>query len=126
MYRERIEIFNDDALDFLKDIVYPRSTRSPVFVYLDPPYYAKGQLLYLNAYDHADHVKLAQFIRKHKRMKWVMSYDNAPEIKAIYADFTRVPFDLSHSAYKHRMGEELLIHNDKIRIPSDAAALVTR
>jgi DNA adenine methylase len=126
MYRERIEVFNLDALDFLRKIVMPLSTRLRVFVYLDPPYYLKGKLLYLNAYDHEDHVKLATFIRGRRDLKWLISYDNAPQIKRIYQGMRRRPFDLSHSAFEHRQGQELLIHSDRLIIPGDISSLVTR
>jgi DNA adenine methylase len=37
VYRERIEISNKDAIDFLKNDVTPQARKKPVFVYLDPP-----------------------------------------------------------------------------------------
>ena len=51
-------------------------------VYLDPPYYVKGSQLYLSFYDEADHAALAKALRNERRFKWVLSYDNAPEVRA--------------------------------------------
>ena len=116
-YRERIEVFNQDALVFLKQVVEPRSRKRPLLVYLDPPYYAKGQELYLSAYEHEDHVKLAKFMSRNFAYKWLMTYDNVPQIRKIYAAFPRIPFSLSYTAYDRRVGQELLIHNGELTIP---------
>ena len=116
-YRERIEVFNQDAVVFLKQVVGPRSGKRPLLVYLDPPYYAKGHELYLSAYEHEDHVKLAKFMCRNFPYKWLMTYDNVPQIRKIYAAFPRIPFSLSYTAYDRRVGQELLIHNGELTIP---------
>jgi DNA adenine methylase len=116
-YRERIEAFNLDALVFLKEVVGPGSRNRPLLAYLDPPYYAKGQQLYLSAYKHVDHVKLAEFMRRTLPYRWLMTYDNVPQIRKIYAAFPRIPFNLSYTAYGRRAGQELLIHNGQLTIP---------
>ena len=116
-YRERIEVSNQDAIDFLRNDISPLARKGPVFVYLDPPYYAKGQLLYLNAYEHDDHVRLAKFIRERGEFKWIVSYDNVVKINKIYHGCRRVSFDLAHTAYMRRNGKEILIHDDSLSIP---------
>lgn len=116
-YRERIEIFSKDAIVFLTEIVAPRSRTRPLLVYLDPPYYAKGQELYLSAYKHWDHVTLAKFISCGFAYKWLMTYDNVPQVRKIYSAFRRIPFSLSYTAYDRRVGQELLIHNGDLKIP---------
>lgn len=51
-------------------------------VYLDPPYYVKGAGLYRNFYKHEDHVRIAKLLGSDRfRRPWVVSYDNADEIK---------------------------------------------
>jgi DNA adenine methylase len=50
MFRDRISISNADAIDFLDGEMLALKNRGKPFVYLDPPYYAKGQELYLNHY----------------------------------------------------------------------------
>lgn len=47
-FRNRIELYNMDALDFLKQRTkYKRNSKT--FVYIDPPYYEKG-LLYIDIF----------------------------------------------------------------------------
>jgi DNA adenine methylase len=103
-YRDRIDFFQMDARDFLRDEVLPRS-RDGMFVYLDPPYYKKGPQLYLNASTHSDHEKLARYLKRIRRFKWVASYDNAPEIK--------------------RIGNEILIHRPELDVPARLSQWIT-
>lgn len=105
--RERIEISNLDALDFLKktmDIVPGNS-----LVYLDPPYFVKGQDLYMNYYGCEDHARLASYVQEHLKLPWMVSYDDTPEIKSLYsrAKSTEEPYSLPYSASKERKGREV-------------------
>lgn len=52
--------------------------------YLDPPYYVKGNDLYQHGFTHDDHLRLAESLRKHNN-RWVLSYDDCPEIREIYS-----------------------------------------
>jgi len=123
-YRERIEVFNLDAVVFLEEVVRPRSRKRPLLAYLDPPYYAKGHELYLSAYEHEDHVRLAEFVGQRLPYKWLMTYDNVAQIRRIYAAFPRIPFSLSYTAYDRRVGHELLIHNGDLTIPRSRLGIV--
>jgi DNA adenine methylase len=116
-YKDRIEIHNLDATKFLRRIIAKRAEISPTFVYLDPPYFNKGPDLYLNAYNAQDHSELANFIFRRKRYKWALSYDNVPQIRRLYRGLTQVPFTLLYSAYKRKLGNELVICNDDITLP---------
>lgn len=116
-YEDRIEVTNLDAIDFLKSKVLAHSEVNKMLVYLDPPYYIKGSSLYLNHYHHCDHVTLAKFLRLNRSFKWVMTYDNSPQINELYHDHQRVQFNLSYSANIAKQGTELLIHNDKVEVP---------
>jgi DNA adenine methylase len=116
-YRERIDFFQMDARKFLSDEVLPRS-RDAMFVYLDPPYYKKGFQLYLNASSHADHENLARYLKRIRRFKWVASYDNAPEIAAMYKGLRRKKFDLTYTARERSVGNEILIHQPDLDVPT--------
>lgn len=120
LYRDRIEVHNLDALEFLRDTVRPITSRqTPCLVYLDPPYYAKGRQLYLNSYTHFDHVALARFLRKARFFKWVLTYDNVHQIRELYDEFACHPFNLSYSAYDRRIGSELLITDPRLSLPDE-------
>jgi DNA adenine methylase len=112
--RRRITLTQMDALEFLKQSVanWPAKT----LIYLDPPYYLKGRDLYYDFYEHADHEKLAQFIRsKVSRQRWIVSYDNVPVIRALYKEHQRLSYDLGYSARDSRRGSEVIFFSDLLR-----------
>lgn len=107
-YRDRITLSQRDAIALLQEDL-PRLASLRPFVYLDPPYYEKGRELYLSYYNHADHEKLASHLENEASYRWVMSYDNVPEINALYRGFRRVRFSLDYSARERREGTEVMI-----------------
>lgn len=54
------------------------------FIYLDPPYYAKGEELYKHSMGDADHERLARALRGTKA-SWLLSYDDHPRVRELYA-----------------------------------------
>lgn len=107
LFAKRISLYNLDACAFLEKKV--PSFKNQTLVYLDPPYYEKGQRLYQNHFIHEDHVRLASCIAKIKDQKWIVSYDNFPEIKKLYKRFEQEEFSLSYSARDYYKGEEVMI-----------------
>lgn len=122
-YRDRIEVFNMDAIDFLKKKIACSPEANKTLVYLDPPYYAKGGKLYMNHYVHDDHAALAEFINRKNLFKWIMSYDNVPHINEIYGTNYRIEFNLNYSAHKTKIGSELIIYGDDLVLPHDLGNL---
>lgn len=55
-------------------------------VYLDPPYYNKGSALYTEFMQPEEHVKMASDLQKSAINKWILSYDDCPEVRALYAN----------------------------------------
>lgn len=119
-YSERINVSNLDGLALLKVLNRAPTKARNSFVYLDPPYYVKGAELYMNKFNHAQHRILAKYLSKPRNFPWIMTYDNAPEIRHLYRNFSQSNFDLSYSAYERRVGKELLIHPNSISIPDSA------
>ncbi len=117
LYRDRIDVHNMDAIDFLKTVVGRSDELDDMLVYLDPPYYVKGSQLYLNHYGHEDHAQLADFITRQTGFRWLMTYDNVPEIRHLYQDCCCIPFHLSYSAHSRKKGSELLIYGTKLTAP---------
>ena len=60
----------DDGLQFIK-----RLDRTSTFFFIDPPYYEKGQTLYLNRLDTNYHQALAAQLKRMAEAAWVMTYD---------------------------------------------------
>jgi DNA adenine methylase len=109
LYRDRIEIYNLDALNFLGNVIGRRDNIRETLIYLDPPYFVKGSELYLNHYRLDDHARLAAFIKRQAGYRWLMTYDNVLEIRKLYNECNTAQFDLRYSAHTSRLGSELLI-----------------
>ena len=71
-YKNRINVSNDDGLDFIKKI--DKKSKS-TFIYLDPPYVLKGAKLYMNYYSKLDHQKLSEYVKKIKG-KWKIVHEH--------------------------------------------------
>lgn len=112
-FKNRIKVQNEDGLKLINKF----SRRSDVFVYLDPPYYVKGGELYLNSYEHANHVALSKSLKSKKTMQWLLTYDNVSEIKAMYKGHKIVPFEINYSANKICRGKEVMVFSKSTESP---------
>lgn len=114
-YKNRISLYNLDTADLLRTL--PNSLPDNSLIYLDPPYYVKGQGLYRNFYDHEDHVEIKDILDSIKHIPWIVSYDNAEEITDIYSGYRTQVFDLQYTAQTKRVGSEVMVFSDSILIP---------
>lgn len=115
-FRSRINIYNNEALDFLGGISPSLPDKS--LIYLDPPYVEKGPGLYLNHYGENDHRKLAEWVRGNINHPWMVSYDDHPLIRECYTGLADAAMNLPYSAYGNsRRGTELIYFSDGIIIP---------
>jgi DNA adenine methylase len=115
--KDRICVTGQDALDFLTAgvPVWPENT----LIYLDPPYYENGRQLYYDYYTPADHQRVSQFVTTNLlRQRWIVSYDNQPEIRAMYAGCQRLAYSLGYSAREAREGAEVIFFSDTLRVPT--------
>lgn len=112
LYRSRIKILNLDGIKLMKQICNIPN----ILIYVDPPYYEKGSSLYLNHYNESNHIALANFLNDNQEIFWLLTYDNVPEINALYADRTTIEFDLHYHINKPKMCKEILIKSDSIAI----------
>lgn len=123
-YKDRIKVYNEDALSLLQnaDNLLPQDS----LIYLDPPYYVKGQGLYRNFYVHEDHVQIRKALDR-VQTKWIVSYDNCVEIKEIYSGYTQEDYELNYSAYYKVKGSEVMIYCDQLHpleIPSKQLSFI--
>jgi len=115
-FKSRINLHNSDAEDFLKAVV--PSTPQNTLVYLDPPYYVKGKGLYTNHFMHDDHVRLAEQVAAGVAgTRWVVSYDNVPQIGLLYSEFRNMVYQLSYSAAERYQGSEIMFFSNELVIP---------
>lgn len=115
LYRSRIRLYNLDAATFIKGVL--PSLPEKTLVYLDPPYYSKADRLYKNFYKHADHVAVAQLIKKQVKVPWIVSYDYMPEVAAMYKDFPKIVYGMTYSAAECYKGREVMFFSKRIIIP---------
>ncbi|CDT93926.1 D12 class N6 adenine-specific DNA methyltransferase [Vibrio coralliirubri] len=110
--RQNIVLTNLDATQFIDE--YLPGIEGPCLVNIDPPYYVKGKGLYQNFFEHDDHYRLYRSVRNIQQ-PWIVTYDEAPEICGIYAEFEPQVFGLTYTAQTKRKGSEVIIHSPVTR-----------
>ncbi len=115
--RSQISIYKQDALELLDhcDQILPKNS----LIYLDPPYYVKGQGLYRNFYSHEDHVAIAnKLMSEDFKSQWIVSYDATPEIYSIYEGCQSRNYELSYTAQNKYQGQEVMFFCKDITPPT--------
>lgn len=114
-----ITVYNEDSLELLgrSRAFLPKKS----LIYLDPPYYVKGKGLYRNYYKHDDHVRIAELLQqKSFRWPWVVSYDNADEICAMYKMSQALSYGLNYTAQRRYVGSEVMFFSQGLVVPDEA------
>lgn len=115
--KDRIRLSQRDAIVFLKDELPRGQARKQVFVYLDPPYVNNGQRLYLNAYQAADHARLARYLEAQGTLGWVMSYDDSDLVRELYAAYQMARIPIRYTLQNKRSARELIIAPNHVGVP---------
>lgn len=111
-FRNRIKLYNLDAEVFIKKSI---SKTKNSFTFFDPPYYEKGPGLYTNFYNHNDHLRLSETIKKYMAgKKFIITYDNHENIGKIYNDYASVLYYLNYSVTKPSQGVEYLFFSSNL------------
>ena len=118
-YKDRIHLHNIDALEFIKSST--QKTPEKTFFCIDPPYYKKGSSLYTNFYQPKDHEALSNSVFNLNK-PWIITYDNADEIRNLYAPMRKYSFDLQYSVQTKRIGTELLIASHGLNVSYELEA----
>jgi DNA adenine methylase len=114
VYRNRIHLSCQDAMEFLHDHRFTRTS----LIYFDPPYYRAGRCLYFNAYKPEDHAAVSEYILGLKS-PWIVSYDDVPQIQALYNKVRSRRIRLLHTARSVRKEDEVLFFAPGLRIPGN-------
>ena len=120
-FRDHIHLSGLDALDFIEQSASMLPDKSLFF--LDPPYYNKGSRLYTNYYEPDDHGRLAKAVLGLKN-PWLVTYDNEADVRNLYAARKQVPFFITYSLARKRVGTEILIASEDLRLPENAKTTV--
>ena len=111
-----IHVYEEDAKELLLRCHAFLPLKS--LVYLDPPYFAKGAELYRNFYSHKDHDEIARLLLgKRFRRPWIVTYDNADEIRAMYASAHSITYELQYTAQTRYMGSEVMFLGNRLTPP---------
>lgn len=109
-YRSKIYVSHQDGVARLRHWL----PKENVFAYVDPPYYAKGSFLYLNSFNDRQHADLAESLNALADANWVLTYDRADEIKALYANRASLDFNLHYSAHRREVASELMVISNTV------------
>ena len=116
-YKKNVKIYNQDISIFLLHYLPRWIDKGEIFIYFDPPYYEKGQRLYMNYFSGEDHERLRDAVSS-LDCKWVMTYDDNIEIDKLYEHYQRFHFSVNFSLANKKKGGELMIFKDSSCIPS--------
>lgn len=114
--KKQIRLYKKDAIKLIDKIQQEAQDENVVF-YFDPPYYLKASTLYMNHYEDKNHKNVSEKIKAIENIKWIVSYDNVPEIQELYSDCIKKEFSFKHTAYEIREGNEILFFSDNIVQP---------
>jgi len=114
--KDDIRLFEKDAINLIELIENEAIDNNYIF-YFDPPYYLKANSLYMNHYKDDNHKIVSDRIKSIKEIRWIVSYDNVPQIKELYSDCHLKEFSFRHTAYTSREGKEILFFSKNLSIP---------
>jgi DNA adenine methylase len=118
-HADRITVSGLDGKAFIS-----RADLDKSMLLIDPPYFEKGPSLYMNGMSSRDHLTLAAMMRRRQDKAWIMTYDDCPEIRAMYADWAQIrPFKLRYSASERRHGREIMIAPKGMKLPTEQGSL---
>ena len=117
----RIEICCEDAVAFLRERWDSFGERD--LIYVDPPYFEKGRMLYYDAYGPGDHADLADLLAELRGPRWVVSYDDVKEIRTLYEPAPVLEYSIGYSARRRFRGREIMFFRKGMVIPDLVAPM---
>jgi DNA adenine methylase len=116
LLRKHITVLGVDALSLLTDVAPGFPARC--LVYLDPPYYVKGSLLYRNHYAHEDHAAIAHCLAS-ADYPLLVTYDDCSEVRGLYSSFESTTFSLHYSTHLTRPKTSEVLFYKNLELPRD-------
>lgn len=98
--RDRVVIVSNNNWESFCDRMLPEKK---CFFYLDPPYFHKAEQLYGYYFDNAGHTRLRDYLIT-SRARWMLSYDDAPEIRTLYQGHSLKARIIDSTYSTHPMG----------------------
>ena len=117
-YRERIKVSCLDGMEFLN-----MTDMDATMFFIDPPYFEKGPLLYLNSLDEEYHFALANRLQEMEHRAWVLTYDDCPNIREMYKRWAQIrPYSLRYTASTRGQGNEILVAPKWMQLPDSQSS----
>lgn len=108
--QDQIKVYNRDVFSFVRNQLPKYDEHS--FIYLDPPYFRRGEDLYKNFFNERKHRELKERIVNDINVPWVVSYDDVPEIREIYDGVPSKAFSLNYSLANNGSGKEIMFFSE--------------
>jgi DNA adenine methylase len=109
-FNDRIEVRKEEGIKVTREYL----ARSNTFIYLDPPYFKNGAMLYRRHYKESDHQRLAKLLNGNRNKHWLLTYDERSQIRQLYNDRYRQRLPLKYRVRGSRKAYELMIFSDSI------------
>lgn len=116
-HKGAIKLYNKDINSFIANYI-PKYEENAI-AFFDPPYVQKGKQLYMNYFKLEDHMRIEKAIRERVKCDWIITYDNADELKNIYKKHSLYLYDLNYSVFSKCKASELIIFSDALIAPND-------
>lgn len=113
-FKKKIKLTNLDATVFIKKVVKKIPTEK-AFIFFDPPYFKQGKDLYTNFYEENDHACLFKAIDKLEKYKWIVTYDDAEQIRQLYQKYTGFLYSLNYSLAQKKKAQELMFYSQNVK-----------
>lgn len=113
-FRKKIKLTNLDATVFIKKVV-KNVPPEKAFIFFDPPYFKQGKDLYTNFYEEKDHASLFKSIDKLKNYKWIVTYDDAEQIRLLYQKYSGFLYSLNYSLAQKKKAQELMFYSKNVK-----------
>lgn len=114
--KKNIKLYHKDALKLINIVEQRFSNDNDLLYYFDPPYFDKGSTLYMNYYHKKDHKDVSTMIKSSNKSKWIVSYDDSPEIFKLYKDCPYKKYELRHTANTAKNGKEIMFFSENLDI----------
>lgn len=112
----RVEFVRCDGVHHvIRDVNQEADKRGlKTFFYFDPPFWAKSDYLYRLSFEVFEHADLSERLFDLGDRPWILSYDPAPEIEALYSHRPGLQVanvDLLYVGARRSAGRELVVSN---------------
>lgn len=110
-FADRVSVTEEDGIALTERYL----DDSEAFLYIDPPYLAKSEDLYLDTLTMPDHRRLATLLLT--RPRWMVTYDKDPRVLRLYPRLRCATFGIAHTAQVQHVGNEYAVFAEGLALP---------